>query len=211
MKRFLLLQLPITSTLCVLASAALLTACGTTGTKQLTTYDLGPLAPPSALPPSSATVVQPLTVAEVTSASWLDSQLMLYRLDYANQLQPRPYAASRWSMPPPQLLGQRIKARLAQNGGVVLSGTDGAVDVPLLRVEAVDFSQRFGSPTQSEVYVGLRATVLNGRILVAQKSFDRRKPALTPDAAGAAQALAETTDLVIADMMLWLAALPVKK
>jgi len=221
MKSFLPVQLPVALMLSIsiITSTALLTGCGTTRNKALTTYDLGPLTPMpfvtdtpvSTRPDSIRGSLPPITVADVTSAGWLDSHMMQYRLDYANELQPHPYAASRWSMPPPQLLGQRIKARLAQTGGAVLSGTDGAVDVPLLRVEANDFSQRFSSPTESDVQVSMRATVFNGRTLVAQKSFTKQGPAPTPDAAGAARALADATDLVIADMMIWLAALPVKK
>jgi len=219
MKSFLPIRLPTMLVLSVMTGTVLLTGCGTARNKGPTTYDLGPLTPvpfiadtPVSTRPAALTAaLSPITVADVTSSGWLDSQMMHYRLDYANELQPRPYAASRWSMPPPQLLGQRIKARLAQNGGVVLSGTDGAVNVPLLRVEAIDFSQRFGSPTQSDVHVGVRATVFNGRTLVAQKSFNKQRPAPTPDAAGAARALADATDLVITDMMIWLAALPVKK
>lgn len=203
-------------------AASLLGGCAANKTASQVAYDLGSLTPPpsktSVVDPGAGTsinalplMVDPITVADVTSAPWLDSQMMYFRLSYSNDQQPRPYAASRWSMPPPQLLTQRIKARLAQSGGVVLSSTDGAINVKVLRIEADDFSQRFASAEQSDVQVALRASVFNGRILVAQKSFSQQRPAPTPDAAGGASALAATTDALIGEMAVWLATLPVKK
>ena len=201
-------------------SAAMLPGCSSTKPAALTTYDLGSLQPspaPTLSMPAAASAmdvparIAPITVADVSSASWLDSQMMFYRLRYDNDLQPRPYATSRWSMPPPQLLSQRIKARLAQAGGVVLSGADGAINIPMLRVEADDFSQRFATAGQSDVHVAVRASVLNGRALVAQKSFEQVRPAPSADAAGGAAALATATDAMISEMMAWLATLPVKK
>ncbi len=197
---------PLLATL--LVGASLLAGCATGKAVESTTFDLGRLTPLSG---ASADVIAPLTVADVTSAPWLDSQMMFFRLSYANDQQPRPYANSRWSMPPPQLLGQRIKARMAQAGVAVLSGSDGAINVPLLRIEADDFSQRFDSPASSEVHVTWRASVFNGRLLVAQKTFDQQRPAASADAAGGAQALAISTDALIGDMMAWLATLPAKR
>lgn len=191
-----------------LAGAGLLTGCATGKSVEATVYDLGTLGPINA---GSAVTIAPIAVADVTSAPWLDNQLMYFRLSYANDQQPRPYASSRWSMPPPQLLGQRIKARMAQAGGAVLSGSDGAINLPLLRLEADDFSQRFDSPTTSIVHVAWRASVLNGRVLVAQKTFEQERPASGADAAAGARALATTTDVLIGDMMAWLATLPAKK
>ncbi len=202
---------------CLLACAVLSTGCAGTRSTTPTTYDLGSLAPEpglilgAAVSDNVSPATTPITVADVTAAAWMDNQSMQYRLVYTNDQQPRPYATSRWSMPPPQLLTQRIKARLAQSGRVVLSGADGAINIPVLRVEAEDFSQRFSSQSQSSVKVALRASVFNGRLLQAQKRFERQQPAPTPDAAGGASALASATDGLIDDMMRWLASLPVKK
>lgn len=204
---------------CILVCAALATGCAGTKNADTVTYDLGSLGP--ATPPSRfmgaaysdivAPATGPITVADVTSAAWLDNQTMQYRLSYTNDQQPRPYATSRWSMPPPQLLSQRIKARLAQSGRVVLSGADGAINIPTLRVEVEDFSQRFTSYAESTVKVAVRASVFNGRLLVAQKHFEREQPAPTPDAAGGASGLASATDGLISDMTTWLASLSTKK
>lgn len=192
----------------LLVCAGLVAGCATGKAVEPTVYDLGSLGPRIT---AVGSAIPPITVADVTSAPWLDSQMMHFRLSYANDQQPRPYASSRWSMPPPQLLGQRIKARMAQAGVSVLSGSDGAINVPMLRIEADDFSQRFDSPGSSEVHVAWRASVFNGRLLLAQKTFDRQHPTTGADAAGGARALATTTDALIGDMMAWLATLPVKR
>ncbi len=206
----------LTPLLTPLLALSLLGGCASTKPVTQTTYDLGIPAPVSLLAADRAQTVvpaaiQPITVADVTSASWLDSQAMYFRLRYENDQQPRPYAHSRWSMPPPQLFEQRLKTRLAEAGGVVLSGADGAINIPMLRVDTADFSQRFSSAQRSDVQVSVRASVLNGRILVAQKIFTQVRPAATADAAGGVGALATAADAVIGDMMVWLAALPVKK
>lgn len=170
-------------------------------------FDLGNLGPAA----TGTQLSTALTVATVTAAPWLDNRAMHYRLNYADDQQPRSYTGSRWSVPPPQLLNQRIKARLAQAGSMVLSGADGAVDVAILRIDADDFSQRFSSPTQSDVHVSLRASVFLGRTLVAQRSFEQQRAAPTADAAGGARALSVATDDLINEMTTWLATLPLKK
>lgn len=190
--------------------AGLLGGCAIQQDKeQRTLYDLGML--PAAQNAATPRALPPLSVTEINTPAWLDSRMMFYRLAYDNNQQPRPYANSRWTMPAAELFGQRLKARLGQAGGVVLSASDGVTNVPVLRVEADDFSQVFNSPQQSIVRVNVRASVLNGRVLVAHKNFMREVAAPTPDANGGARALADTSDAVITDMMDWLAGLPLKK
>lgn len=172
-------------------------------------YDFGML--PAGQNAAILPALPPLGVAEVKTPPWLDTRMMFYRLAYDNDQQPRPYANSRWSMPPAQLFGQRLKARLAQAGGAVLSSSDGVANVPVLRVEMDDFIQIFPGPGQSIVRINVRASVLNGRTLAAYKNFTREAAAPTPDASGGARALADATDAVITDMIHWLAGLPVKK
>lgn len=174
-----------------------------------TLFDFGLL--PILTNTAAPTALPPISVAEVSGPAWLNTRLMYYRLAYANDQQPQPYANSRWSMPPADLFGQRLRARVGQAGGVVLSTSDGATNVPTLRIEADDFIQIFNSPRQSIVRVNVRASVLNGRTLAAHKNFVRELPAPTPDAAGGAKALADATDAIITDMMNWLAGLPLKK
>ena len=192
------------------ACTLLLPSCAVVGSKTDSTalYDLGPLNTPqdkTALP-----ALPPVSIAPVQVPVWLDSSMMFYRLNYANVQQPRPYSLARWTMTPAQLLTQNLKARIAQAGGVALAASDGAVGVPVLRIEADDFSQHFASATESNGQVALRASLYRGRSLVAQRSFIRQTPSPSADAAGGATALAAASDAAIADIILWLHGLPLK-
>lgn len=193
----------------LLSALLMLTACSTLKSTPPALYDLGPLY--VAGTPSAPLNLPPISVAETQAQSWLNSQAMYFRLAYANDQQPRPYAGSRWTMAPTLLFSQRLKSRLAQAGGVVLSASDGALNIPVLRLEADDFTQTFSSADASAAQVVVRASVFNGRTLLAQKTFSRQAPAPSADAAGGVKAFARASDAVIADMMAWLAQLPLKK
>ena len=188
-------------------SGCTLIGTGANKAESLSLYDLGPL--PAAASNSAAPLA--LSIAEVNTPSWLDSPMMYYRLIYTNEQQPRAYAGSRWAMPPGQLLSQRLKARLAQAGSVAVAASDGAANIALLRIDADEFTQGFDSPTQSKAHLALRASLFDGRKLVAQKTFVQRAPAPSADAAGGAKALANATDAAISDMMNWLTAMAPKK
>jgi cholesterol transport system auxiliary component len=175
-------------------------------------YDFGPLTIGNGPPPASRLSgtrphqvrLPALSVAEVQTPAWLDGPMMFYRLSYANIQQPYPYAGSRWSMTPAQLLGQRLKARIAQEGGTVLSPLDGAVQLPVLRLDTDEFIQIFESPTASVVVLSLRASVFQGQRLISQRQFSQQVHATTPDAAGGARALATASDSIITDIISWI-------
>jgi cholesterol transport system auxiliary component len=189
---------------CVLAAGC------ATRSEPVALYDFGPLRANHA-DGSNPGGLPPLTVAEINTPAWLDSQLMYFRLSYANEQQTRPYARSRWSMPPLQLFGQRLKARIAQAGGVVLSATDGAASLPVLRLDADEMIQNFDAASHSAAQLSMRASVFNGRSLLAQKTFSQQAIAPSADAAGGARAMAVASDALIDDMMRWLAELPLPK
>jgi cholesterol transport system auxiliary component len=195
----------------VLSSAAMFSGCAAVQQQSASPllFDLGVLPPPQNTAATGA--LPPLRIAEIDAPSWLDTGAMYYRLNYANNQQPLPYTASRWSMPPAQLFGQRLKARIGRAGGAVLSASDSVTDVPVLRIEVDDFTQIFNDPQQSIGRINARASVLDDRRLVAYRNFTREVPASTPDASGGARALADATDAIISDMMNWLAGLPLKK
>lgn len=175
----------------------------------LNLYDFGPLPYPAI---SAANAPLPaIAIASVDASAALSSQQMLYRLAYVNDLQTRSYAGSRWSMMPAQLLEQRLKARLAQAGTVVLSGREGGRTLPLLRIEVDEMMQNFSSPNQSQAQLALRATLSQGRTLLAQKSFQQHIAASSADAAGGAQAMASASDALIGEMMAWLTDIPLQK
>ena len=181
-------------------------------------YDFGPGDPaeaPATNPPAAS--LAPLALAEVEAPPALDNTALVYRLAYDDVQQLRPYAHTRWSMPPAQLLRQRLRAHLGLRRAVLNPG-EGAVashpapgadaGVRLLRVELEEFSQVFESSTRSAGLVRLRATVVRptaaGEILLAQRVFSAQRPAPSADAAGGVRALTQATDSAIRELDQWL-------
>jgi cholesterol transport system auxiliary component len=201
--------------LLALAAAALLGGCasGSKGPSGNTLYDFGSAA--TAVGASSATsaaqAVPAVVITDVTGNAAYDNERMFYRLNYADPLQARSYANSRWSSTPLQMLTQRFKSRVAQAGVKVLSTTDAAAGVPLLRIDVDDFTHTFDSTASSHGLVVLRASLFQGRTLVDQRTFSRKVAAASADAGGGARALAEATDAVAADMIGWLATQNLRK
>ena len=193
----------------IAAGAFLLGGCATRGPVP-TFYDFGPAAPLTSAP-AAAPAVPVLVIADANGPSWLDTQRMYYRLLYADAQQSRPYAYNRWNTPPLQLLSQRLKTRVAQGGVKVLSTTDAAAGIPLLRIDVDDFSQNFDSEKQSSGQVTLRASLFRGHQLLDQKTFSRNSRAASADAQGGAQALAAASDAVAADLLAWLGTLNIPK
>jgi cholesterol transport system auxiliary component len=190
-------------------ATALLAGCASSKSQPNTMFDLGPAAPGATV--AAAQPLQALVVTDVTGSAALDSERMLYRLNYADALQARSYANSRWNTSPLSMVTQRLKARLAQSGSKVLSETDASTGIPILRVEVDDFIHAFSSASQSEGQVILRASLFRDHKLVDQKTFSRNTPARSADAAGGARALADSTDAVAGDIAAWLSALNLNK
>lgn len=169
-------------------------------------WDLGP--PPPLATPAVPGVVLALDPVDAPAA--IDTSAILYRLLYADGSQrPRPYAQARWSMAPPQLIGQRLRAMLAARHPVLEPGT--GLAAMQVRVELDEFDQVFRQPDASEGVVRLRVTVVaparQGRLL-GQRSFETRAPAPSPDVAGGAQALRTATDAALNEVVDWIASLP---
>ncbi|WP_229425388.1 ABC-type transport auxiliary lipoprotein family protein [Massilia sp. Se16.2.3] len=189
----------------ILGAALLLSLAGCASEKAAPTtqFDFGPLGPPA-----SQVAQAPLAAIVVTDATGspaFENERMVYRLDYADPLQARTYANSRWTANPLLLVTQRLKSRLAQAGVKVLSATDTATTVPILRIEIDDFSHTFASTSASEGRLVLRASLFNGHALADQRTFTRATPAPSADAAGGARAPAASTDGAAADIVAWLA------
>jgi len=194
-----------------LAAALQLAGCATGKGTPNTTYDFGPARAPvtaTASPAMPSGSLNSLVVTDVTGSAAYDSDRIFYRLSYADPLQARSYAHSRWSTTPLQMVTQRFKTRIAQAGVKVLSTTDATTGVAILRVDVDDFIHSFTGVTQSEGEVAVRVSLFQGHTLVDQKSFRRTTPAATADAGGGATALAASTDAVAADIVAWLSALP---
>jgi len=192
---------------CALAGALTctlaLSGCASNKGQPTTQFDFGP-AIPSAQATASASTLGALVVTDVTGSSALDNERMFYRLSYADALQARTYANSRWTANPLQMMTQRLKTRIGQAGAKVLSETDASLGVPILRVDVDDFVHDFTGASQSQGVVAVRASLFQGHTLVDQKSFIRTTPATSADAAGGARALAASTDAIAADITGWL-------
>ena len=185
-------------------------------------YDFGPgeALGPRASNPSPAALA-PLALAEVEANPALDSTALVYRLAYDNVQQLRPYAQTRWSMPPAQLLRQRLRAHLGLRRAVLNPGEGVVAHTPaagadasvrLLRVELEEFSQVFESPGHSAGLVRIRATVVqptpDGESLLAQLVFSLQRAAPSADAAGGVRALTLASDAAIQELDRWLEQLP---
>lgn len=199
----------------VLFLCAVLAACSALPEKPVraTLFDFGPVAeaPVSASAPALAPAI---VLADVETTGSLDGSAILYRLGYADDHQLRPYASSRWSAPPPQLIRQRLRQRLGRErpvldlaDSVALARTGGAAP-RVLRIDLEEFSHLFETETQSFGLVRLRATLMNntagGEQLVAQRNFVVRRAAPTPDASGGVRALALATDAAAIELAQWL-------
>lgn len=146
-----------------------------------TTAPLATAAAPSVAPP-------PLVLAEVQTPAGADnSTAMLYRLNYADNQELRSYQRARWSLPPAQMLEQRLRTRLALERPV-LSEKDNLSANPndtrslgLLRLEIVEFSQVFDSASSSQAVVRIRASLIaqdrrGGNVLLGQQTVQCPDP-----------------------------------
>ena len=191
-----------------------------------TMYDFGPgalstqtAAPSSPGAPLSA--LPPLAIADISTAGGaLDNQAVLYRLGYTDAQELRPYSQARWSMPPAQLVRQRMRELLSQRR-VVLTAREGVAlnrsqnaNLQMLRLELEEFSQLFSTPDASMGLIRLHATLVDitpaGERLVAQRSVVVQRPATSADAAGGVRALTQATDAAIEALDQWLQQLPAR-
>ena len=171
-------------------------------------YDFGPgvvqLAPTNRMAP-----LPTLALGEVLASTALDHLSVQYRLGYSDAQQLRPYSQARWSMPPAQLLRQRVRETLGARRSVV-NQADGLVLPPntlALRLDLEEFSQFFAQPGSSDGVVRLRATLsqasVKGETLLAQRSFVVRSPAASADAAGGVRALTAAVDAAVQELDTW--------
>jgi cholesterol transport system auxiliary component len=150
-----------------------------------------------------------ISLAEISAPITLDSNAMLYRLEYDNAQLLRPYAQHRWSMPPAQLFAQRFKSKIAAAGGIVVDAVDGVADLPTLRIELNEFSQMFTSSTQSAAQISLRVSLIKKNKLIAQQYFALATASASADANGGAKAMQVTADSGISAILGWLQTLAV--
>ncbi|MCV2367463.1 ABC-type transport auxiliary lipoprotein family protein [Roseateles oligotrophus] len=177
------------------AAALLLGACALGGktTAAPAVFDLGPAL---AAERTQAPLVD-LQLTEMSAPPWLATPGIAYRLVYLNEFQAQFYRDSRWLAPPAALLSERLRQKVAQGG------RNAAGRTVALRLELVEFEQRFSSPTQSEVRVSLRARLGEGAGLT--QVFELVKPSPSADAAGAVRAFSEASDQLLTQVLTWTA------
>ncbi|HEX5463881.1 MAG TPA: ABC-type transport auxiliary lipoprotein family protein [Burkholderiales bacterium] len=188
----------------LLGAALLLAGAGCalqTTRDQPATYDFGP--PPAQH--ATARVPAAVLIVPVSAPSWLDSNAIVYRLNYDDPARRRVYAESRWAATPAALFTQRLRNRFALSARAVLTPGDQADAAYALQVDLDDFSQSFGAPGTSQVNLQLRASLidLDNHRLVAQKNFSLQRTAPTPDAPGAVSALAAAAEQAANELVGW--------
>jgi cholesterol transport system auxiliary component len=187
----------------VLAIVSALAGCALTHSSQpVTTYDLGP--PLSTQTPAGT--LPKLRIAETDGPTWMAGNALYYRLQYAQAQRLQSYATQRWVIPPTQLFDGRLREAVAARGALTWFGD---TTVPALKIDMLEFEQVFDSATESRGVVRVRATVYHHG-MIGQQTFSAREPAPSADGAGGVKALADGTDKVIADMLAWLATLPLQ-
>jgi cholesterol transport system auxiliary component len=181
-------------------------------------YDFGPgpLASQSAQPAAAQTPLPPVAIEEITtSGGALDNMAVLYRLGYVDAQELRPYSQSRWSMPPAQLVRQRLRDTLSlkrpvfnAREGLALNRSQNPLLPLQLRLELQEFSHYFSAPDASVGLVRLRATLVDvtaaGEKLMAQRIIVAQKSAPSADAPGGVRALTAATDAAIEELDQWL-------
>lgn len=202
--------------------ALLLGACSALPDKPVRAalYDFGP----GALTPEPGTrqaPLAPIALADIgTPGGALDNQAVLYRLAYDDAQQLRPYSQARWSMPPAQLIRQRLRDTLGRTRAVLNAGEGPALNrsvnqgvLPrVLQLELDEFSHLFESPGRSVGLIRLRATLVettpSGEKLLAQRSVTVQRPAPSLDAPGGVRALTAASDAAIDEIATWLQQVP---
>ncbi|MES2511583.1 MAG: ABC-type transport auxiliary lipoprotein family protein [Pseudomonadota bacterium] len=184
-------------------------------------YDFGP-GPLVTAPSTRQAPLPPLAIDDITTyGGAIENMSVLYRLAYSDEQQLRPYSQSRWSMPPAQLVRQRLREQLSQRRavfsageGAALNRTQNAVLPRVLKMELQEFSQLFSSPTDSVGLIRLRATLIDvtpaGEKLLAQRTVVVQRPAPTADAPGGVRALTAATDAAIEEIDQWLQQVPAR-
>lgn len=189
----------------LLVCLSLLAACSSTPTAMPDVrYDLG--AAPAIDRTSVAAPVPPVKVLAVSAPRNLETDSFSYRLSYVDAQRTSSYSNSRWTMPPAQLLTQRLREALSARGPI-LTGAD-PVRAALLEVELTGFEQIFDAPERSRGLVSVRATLTQQGRVVAQRTFAAQSDAPSADAAGGARALAAASDELISQLGAWLFAQP---
>ena len=204
---------------CSVALCAALTACSVLPTppQAMVRYDLG--AAPAFQTSAQGGALAPLALTDMQAPLQVEGNLAVrYRLAYADKQVLHAYTEARWSLPPSQMVQQRLREHLGQGGRIVLSAEAGVIppsvqgrQAPVLRLALEEFSHVFTSAEQGVGWVRVRATLINpapqGDVLLAQRLFEGQVPATAANAAAGVQALAQGVNDIGVQMNQWVQAL----
>lgn len=185
----------------VIVATVLLQACVSTA-PSMKYYDFGTVAKSDEREPVCKLPL--IQLADITAPNALSSNLMLYRLLYANDQQSYSFANHRWNMTPVQLLTQRIKQQFALQGVTFIDYGYTNLNMLQLRLELEDFNQYFTDANHSYAQVQVRASLTRERKLLAQTMLQQRVDADSANAPAGAKAMRLATDELILNLTHWL-------
>lgn len=145
-------------------------------------------------------------ILNAQAAPWLKSDAIVYRLAYDNPFELRAYGHHAWASEPAYLLASRLHERLAAS--CPFDGRKEPVQVDLWLAEA---TQVFSSPQKAQVEARLVVRARRSGMVASQKDFSASAPCPSPDAQGAAQAMARAADLLASQISSWLSRIPQDK
>lgn len=173
-------------------------------------YTLGPAPAIAADHGTSESTRIPLTLhlSQVTAPDWLDSNRMVYRLNYGNDQQLASYTRSEWAATPAEMVTDNLRTALRNRHlfAAVVDDTTGQANLSL-QLGLTDFSQQFSDVKTSQGHITATATLVNTHTgeVMAQRTFEMQAPAPSADAAGGAHALAKADQKLDTAIARWLA------
>lgn len=160
---------------------SLLTACSFMPKEQPNKHDLG----------SAKVLVNQKTELTVSSADWLYSTCIYYRLNYLAATELRCYNLDQWIALPSDLLKQQFSNQLSSKHRLL--------------IEVQQFEQQFDTPKLAKVLLSLRVSAyhISSDKLISSKSI-QLSLATEPNAKGAVSGLAQLTAQASSAIQLWL-------
>ena len=151
-------------------------------------YDLGMIAPKSALPA--------LRAVSVRASLPFDGVDMFYRLAWRDAAEISIFLQSRWAAPPADLMRRQLLRALPAASAAPCA----------LEIEVQDFTQVFSAKDASDARIELRAVLTAGDGRVATWGGSVVEPGAGANAAVGAAAFARAADRVISELAGWAAA-----
>lgn len=149
-----------------------------------------------------------LMVLDTTATSFYDAESLVFSSTPGTRSQ---YQYARWTERPGKRFADLLRARLeAQTGFATVMMAGGQVRGDLLLDTELTEFYHDASTSPGSVRVLLRAELIDMKThnLLSRKWFERRVPAPTYDAAGAALGFNQASSGILDDVVAWLAAIP---